>query len=430
MKKVLLITYMFPPIAGGGIQRTLKFIKYLPANGITPIVFCPERAFWMAMDHHNLELPYLKKTRIHRCGVHALARYYRLRYEKGLRNHPYFYWLGLRYIWRMDYFSSWYLECRRRALSVAEEEKVDCVFTTSPPHSVHFFGSYLKAKLGIPWLMDLRDAMKVNPHRDLSKISGRLEAFMEGFYEKKFYRQADAVISVSQPILDSICKRQPFHGCGGKTHLITNGFDDEDFQHIGSGKMSGNGRLVITYTGSFLGKQTPEHFLTALSALCVRKEIDPRDIHVRFIGHYDEGVCSLIRSHATAFEAQIISHQPYDKALAYQADSDLLLLVNSIDKDQGGDQIFTGKFFEYLGAMRPIFALTPDGPLKETIEKGRFGVVVPPRDIDAIAIKMKELYAAWQSEKRLPYDPDMELRNGFTRKKLAEKLASLIQECA
>ena len=69
MKKILFITYMFPPIAGSGIQRSLKFIKYLPEFGIEPIVFAPETAFWKAYDTENLKLPFLKQTKIYRCGI-------------------------------------------------------------------------------------------------------------------------------------------------------------------------------------------------------------------------------------------------------------------------------------------------------------------------------------------------------------------------
>ena len=425
----MLITYMFPPIAGAGIQRMLKFIKYLPDHNITPIVFCPKEAIWRAMDHKNLELPYVKKTKTYKCGVERLKRYYHLRYNKGLQNHPYFYLLGLKYICLMDIFSSWYLECRKKALSIAIEEKIDCVLTTSPPHSVHFFGKYIKSRLNIPWIMDLRDSMYNSPNRDFSKKTAWFEAFMEGFYEKQFYREADAIISVSQPILNSICERYSHSGFENKMNLITNGFDDEDFENINNKNLK-NDKLTITYTGSFLGKQTPEHFLQALSELCAENKVNSQDILVQFIGHFDEHICSVIRKNSTAFTVKLIEHQPYDIALKYQKNSDLLLLINSMDKAQGGDQVFTGKFFEYLGALKPIFALTPDGPLKETIEKGRFGFIAPPRDIDAIGKQFKLLYDIWKREKNIPFDPDMELRNRFTRKKLTEKLAKLIWNAA
>ena len=191
---------MFPPISGGGTMRPLKFVKYLPAYGIQPIVFCPQRAAWKAYDYHNLELPFLKDVPIYRCGIKRLRRYYHLRYTKNVRRHPLYYLMGLKYFLFLDFFSAWYFECRKQAVEIARNEAVDCVFTTSPPHSIHLFGLYLKEKLGIPWVMDIRDAITDDPNR--KKYPGiPLQSALEKYYEKKFYAKADAIISVSDPII-------------------------------------------------------------------------------------------------------------------------------------------------------------------------------------------------------------------------------------
>ncbi len=425
MKKILFVTYMFPPIAGGGIQRSLKFIKYLPSNNITPIVFCPQDAIWKASNHKNLDLPYVKHTKIYRCGIQKLQRYYDLRFKKGLTNHPYFHFLGLKYIWFIDYFSSWYFECRNEALKIAEQEEVECIFTTSPPHSVHLFGRHLKTKLGIPWIMDLRDAMYDDPNRDCNKIRHRMQSNIERIYEKIFYRSADAILSVSQPILDSIATRHGTLDVKTKSHLITNGFDEHDYADVDSCYQEKN-KLLITYTGAFLMKHTPEFFFKSLVSLVSANEIDTQDILIRFVGYFDEAVLAIMKNYATLLPLQIIGFQPYEKTVAYQASSDLLLLIVGVDAGQGGGQIFTGKFFEYIGAQKPIFALAPEGPLKTVIEKGRFGIVAPPKDVAAIAEKFKNLYDQWKADKTLHLNPDVVLRNRFTRAKLTQKLAQII----
>ena len=129
MKKILLISYMFPPIAGAGTQRPLKFVKYLPDFGIEPVVFCPKEASWRANDPKSIEYPFLKKTRIYRCGIQRLKRYFDLRFNRGLVNHPHFYLLALKYIWFMDFQSAWYFECRKEILKIAKKEKLDCILT-------------------------------------------------------------------------------------------------------------------------------------------------------------------------------------------------------------------------------------------------------------------------------------------------------------
>ncbi len=97
-------------------------------------------------------------------------------------------------------------------------------------------------------------------------------------------------------------------------------------------------------------------------------------------------------------------------------------------EEEGGNQIFTGKLFEYLGANRPVIALAPNGPLKETIEKGRFGTVAPPKDIPKIAETFKCYYDQWKKEGTLSFNPDIGLRKCFERKRLTEKLASILTD--
>ncbi len=424
MKKVLFISYMFPHIAGGGIQRPLKFVKYLPDFGIKPIVFCPEKALWRANIHEKEEYPFLKKIKIYRCGIKRLERYFNLRFKKGHTQHPHFYMLALKYLWYMDFQSAWYFECRKEALKIAKEENVDCVFTTSPPHSTHLFGLFLKKKIGVPWIMDIRDAMYDDPNVERT-VGVRVKSLIRYFYEKKYYSSADAIISVSDPIIDSIRRRHKRLILASKTHTITNGFDKEDFENI---QLDNKGRksMVITYTGSFMGKQTPEHFLEAINLLVDKNDVDASDLLIRFIGYFDKRTHEIFRRFTPQIPIKIHDFQPYKKSLWYQVNSDLLLLIVSIEGKEGGNQTMTGKLFEYIGAKRPIIALVPDGPLKEIIEKGCFGVAAPPKDINEIANKLKFIYDEWKINGALSYDPDMKLRDSFTREMLTGKLASII----
>ena len=229
MKKILIVSYMFPPISGAGTQRPLKFAKYLPTCGIEPIVFCPKIASWKAYDHNLLNQPFFRTIRVYRCGIRRLARYYRLRYEQNRSRHPYYYLLALKYIWFLDFFSAWYFECRNDLLETAHEENVDCIYTTSPPHSVHLFGRFLKKNLGVPWVMDLRDAMVNDPNRLSSRLS-RFQLSIEQFYERSFYRSADAIVVVSGPMKESIVTRHAAMAIETKIHVIMNGFDEERLQ--------------------------------------------------------------------------------------------------------------------------------------------------------------------------------------------------------
>ncbi len=421
MKRLLFISYMFPPIAGGGIQRPLKFVKFLPASGIQPVVFCPQKALWKASITENSEYPFLKRTKTYRCGIRGLQRYFDLRFNQGHTRHIHYYFLALKYIWSLDFMSAWYFECRNEALRIAREEKVNCVFTTSPPHSVHLFGVYLKKNLNIPWIMDLRDAMYDDPNRAPSLTLG-FQSALQYLYEKKFYALADKIVTVSRPIVDSMQRRHPGLPIDSKSEIITNGFDEDDFIDLSSDQGDTN-TLTITYTGSFMGKRSPEHFLAAIKLLIEQQAINASDLLIRFIGFSDERMLTIIRQFIPTVPLQILDFQPYRQTLQYQKNADLLLLVVGLNENEGGSQIITGKFFEYIGAKKPIFALVPEGPLKETIEKGRFGFTAPPKEIPVIAEKFKTLYHQWKQQGSIPFNPDLRLRNKFTRKQLTEKLA-------
>jgi glycosyltransferase involved in cell wall biosynthesis len=425
MKKVLILSYMFPPIAGGGTQRPLKFVKYLPDYGITPIVFCPQKAYWKAFDESLLDLPFVKKTKIYRCGIRQLRHYYNLRYKRGYKNHPYYYLLGLKSLCFLDFFSTWYFECRQKALEVIKAEKVDCIMTTSPPHSIHFFGLFLKKMTSIPWIMDIRDAIVGDPHRPSTLIT-RVQDLLRYLHEKRFVSSSDAIISVSDPIIDSIRARHRALKLQSKLQTISNGFDEEDFANIQISKEQRN-YLLITYTGSFMGKRTPEHFLNSIRLLIDNKSIDPSDLKIQFVGHYDASIRNMLQKFGARIPIEILDFQPYEKSLSHQAKSDLLLLIVSVDEKEQGQQIMTGKFFEYIGAKRPVFALVPDGPLKNIILKGGFGYVAPPKDISGIAESFLNLYERWIQHESVPYSPDLELRSHFSRKRLTEKLATIIR---
>lgn len=429
MKKLLLISYMFPPIAGSGIQRPLKFVKYLPSFQVTPIVFCPRNAKWKAYDENNLKLPFLQTTQIYRGGVHHLRRYYRIRFDRGKSHHPYFYLLALKYIWFMDYFSAWYFECRKEVARIAASKKVDCVMTTSPPHSTHLFGFYLKNKMNLPWIMDLRDAMVDDPNPNARNLANRIQKSVENFHEGRFYAQADAIVTVSPPIADSLQQRHPGLDLSGKTHVITNGFDEADFDAI---PISTKKRkyLQITYTGSFPQKRTPVHFLQAVRNLIRAGSVEPSDLRICFAGYFDSSTDQILKEFAGQLPLEVKGFQPFSESLRLQMESDLLLLIVTVAPGEDGSQMYTGKFFEYVGARRPIFALAPPGPLKQTIEDGRFGVVAPPTDIDKIADAFEQLYRKWKRAGTVEYNPDLALRSRFTRRQLTEELAAIVHQCS
>ena len=427
MKKCLVVSYMFPPVAGIGIQRALKFVKYLPSFGITPVVFSPRNVTWKASENNSNQYRFLEKTKIHRHGVKKLKKYFRVRFEKNNNKHIYLYYLALKYAWFIDFQSAWYFESRKTLLEIAKSEKVDCVLTTSPPHSVHLFGNYLHNKLDLPWIMDLRDAMYDNADQE-KDMRSRFLCIIQYLYEKKFYKNCNKIITVSKPIQNSMKLRHPSLNIDRKSFVITNGFDEDDFKHNLREKENNSEKLIITYAGSFMGRRTPKYFLKALKLLVSKGQIDKADLKIQFVGFFDEYTIEIFKYYKKYLPIEILDFQPYRQSLKIQMNSDLLLLIISVDETEGGDQILTGKLFEYIGALRPIFALAPKGPLKDIIEKGKFGTVAPTKNIINIADKFKIVYDEWKKMGSIGYDPNLDLRDKYTRKNITKELASIINK--
>jgi glycosyltransferase involved in cell wall biosynthesis len=288
------------------------------------------------------------------------------------------------------------------------------------------FGDYLKKTLKIPWVMDIRDAMTVDPNRQMSRAI-RLQMALENLYEKKFYAAADAIISVSDPIIESIRERHAGLHLDSRTHTISNGFDEDDFNGLKK-KAHLSQLFTVTYTGSFMGKQTPEYFLKAVQTLIDTGAVKTSDILIRFIGYYDQKTQSLFNQFSSLIPIEVLKFQPYAEALSHQANSDLLLLIVNIEEHEGGGQTMTGKFFEYVGSQRPIFAMVPNGPLKSSIKQGRFGITAPPKDINIIADRFKVVYDQWKIKGYVEYKPDPAVREKYSRRNLTAALAGIINK--
>ena len=177
-----------------------------------------------------------------------------------------------------------------------------------------------------------------------------------------------------------------------------------------------------------MGRQTPEYFLKAVWSLIETKAVKASDILIRFVGHFNEKTLTLFNQFSSLLSIEVLNFKPYIEALQHQVDSDLLLVIVNIEDHEGGTQTMTGKFFEYLGAARPILALVPEGPLKQIIKQGQFGLATPPKDIDAIAGAFKILYEKWKKHGKIGFDPDLRLRASFSRKGLTAKLARIIDQ--
>ena len=365
MKKVLLITYYFPPSGGAGVQRWLKTIKYLPEFGVETIVLTvdPAYASYPQVDESLCsEVPssvkvYTTKTK------EILSLYKRVSPSKqvpygGFANEPNPTLLQKisRFI-RGNFFlpdprRGWNKYALAKAKQIIESEGITTVVTTSPPHSTQLIGLELKKQYpNINWVADLRDPWTdIYYNNDLYPTSWAKKRNLA--YERSVLVNADNVITVSED-----CKRlfAEKADVAGKITVVPNGYDESDFEEkkLVKGEITPHSSLLTpNYILSYVGVLAPQHNLLPLKALVSGR----KDILLRFVGVVSEEIQQEIKSWEVLTE--FISYVSHKEAVAYMQASDaLLLFIPNVPNNEG---IHTGKLFEYLASRRKILLFGPE----------------------------------------------------------------------
>jgi glycosyltransferase involved in cell wall biosynthesis len=371
VKKVLIITYYWPPSGGSGVQRWLKFVKYFRDFGIEPIVLtvAPEFAALPNIDE-SLEHEIPLGIEVHKTRAKSPFGFYK-KIKKGAVPNSGFAGEGkanlfdnlFRFI-RGNFFIpdariGWNKFALEKARELIQLHGIDTIITSSPPHSTQLIGLQLKKEFKIKWLADLRDPWTEIYYNKLlfrtnwaKKIDYR--------YEQTCLQNADTLIVVSEDIKrrfgearDTILE---------KIHVIPNGFDEEDFSHERT--KNDAGIKYISYVGN-LGLQYPiEAFLKTFFELV---KVDPQ-WRIRFVGNVSDVLITEIQKLGLEKWVEFTPYVEHKKAVEYMINSDLLLLI--IPNTENNKGILTGKLFEYIATGNPIIYIGPeDGDAVEILKK-------------------------------------------------------------
>jgi glycosyltransferase involved in cell wall biosynthesis len=365
MKKVLVITYYWPPSGGAGVQRWVKFIKYFKDQNINPFIISvdPDFASYPLIDNSlTNDIPdntnvYLTKTN------EPYSFYKKINNNQtpyaGFANEgrPNFFQKIARFI-RGNFFipdsrKGWNNFAYKKAVEILEKENIDTVITTSPPHSTQLIGLKLKETQNIKWIADLRD-----PWTDIyyykSMLHTKWAKQKDLNYEKRVIEKSDKVVVVSDSIKQLLLNKSNLVK-ESKIHIIPNGFDDDDF--LVSSK-NNNSKFLLSYVGTI----TKDYPLDS-----IKKSISNLNINLEFTGKADEPT-KLLLNEVASFNNHVKHKESINLLLA----SDMLLLV--IPKISNNKGILTGKLFEYLGARKPILCIGPtDGDAAKIIEECKAG---------------------------------------------------------
>jgi hypothetical protein len=365
-KKVLIITYYWPPAGGPGVQRWLKFVKYLPEFGIAPIVYCPENATYPLQDNslindvssgitiikEPIKEPYKlaglfsKKSKTISKGIIKDEK------RQGIVEKLMLYIRGNYFI--PDARKSWIKPSVAFLENYIKTNQIDTIITTGPPHSLHLIGLDLKLKFDLKWIADFRDPWTtIGYHKKLRLTETSKEKHLQ--LESKVLKTADDII------VTSFNTKRAFSTKTTKPiTVITNGFDDETVKIEGL-----DNKFTLAHIGSLLSERNPQILWQVLSELTNENSAFSKYFELILVGAVGESILESLALYGLKTHTNLVGYISHGEALIYQRKAQVLLLIEINHNDTKA--IIPGKIFEYFNAKRPIIAVGPDGSDVESI---------------------------------------------------------------
>jgi glycosyltransferase involved in cell wall biosynthesis len=430
LKKVLVITYYWPPSGGAGVQRSLKFVKYLSQMGYDPVVLTvrEDKASYPLHDSSLLqEVPSTVKV----VRTNSFEPLNILSSIVGKKNVPYGGFANsnkeskkqklLRWV-RGNFFIpdarvGWVSYAFQEAKRIVEAEKIECVYISSPPHSSQLIG--LKLKVAYPklrWVADLRDPWTdIYYYKDL--LHGERAKEKDLQFEKEVLEVADEIVVVSEPIKASFLSKSVLI-LPSKIHVIPNGYDETDFEHAG---MTAKDVYNITYVGTMADSYKPEIFFNVLKKLT--GQFAELKIRFNFIGNAPWTLKKMVDDIGLEENCSWGGHIGHVEAVKEMQNANALLLI--IPDTAGAQGILTGKLFEYLGARRMIVGIGPsDGDAAAIIRECGAGEMFERNQEDELYTWLKEKVELWKSGAEFNAGNDS-VKN-YTREALTKRLALIL----
>lgn len=431
MKRVLIITYYWPPSGGSGVQRWLKMSKYLPENGWQPVIYTTDGAEYPVEDP-SLEKDVCPQAEVIRRPIKEPYSFYKkfLGIKKEQKIKAGFIdesgnqqgWKGRLSVWiRGNFFipdaRCWWVRPSVRFLKkYLKTHPVDAIISTGPPHSMHLIALKLKAALHLPWIADFRDPWTEIDFYDelrLTRIADRKQHRLE----HQVLTKADHVVTVSwnwAKGLERLGAQDPV--------VIQNGYDWEagSTQPVPLTK-----EFTLTHLGVIGPARNAPSLWQALSELKAENEDFSKALQIHLIGQVDQSVFQNLKQCNLVGNTLVTAHVPHDEVQKLQdASQVLLLLINNAPNAKG---ILTGKLYEYLASGRPILAIGPeDGDAARVLKETRAGTVVGFDEKDKIKATLVQLYRQYLEGGLASNTSEAIVK--FSRKSLAADYSQLLEK--
>lgn len=428
MKKALIITYYWPPSGGAGVQRWLKFVKYLREFGWEPIVYTPENPEFPEIDEslysdipENLKVIKTPISEPYTAYKKFIGRNKQEKINAGFlsekKRNPLLENIS---VWiRGNFFipdarSRWIKPSVKFLLKYLTGNPVDIIISTGPPHSMHIIAMKVSEYLKLPWVADFRDPWtNIDFYKDL-KLTSWADSRHHNM-EKKVLSKASAVISISPSMADDfnkILKRN--------YDIITNGFDWEDVNPTNLVEL--DRKFSISYIGTMVSTRNPIAFWKAIQSILKENKNFGDDLVIKLVGKVDFKVRDSVEQSGLSRYVENIAYAPHKEVGKIQQQSQVLLLV--INDTPNSGMILTGKFFEYLAARRPVLCLGPvDGDAAKILNQTNAGLISGFKDSEKMKENILTFYNQFKTGELSSGDQDIE---AYSRKELTRKLAAVM----
>lgn len=424
-RRVLIISYYWPPSGGAGVQRWLKFVKYLREFGWEPVIYTPENPEFPSLDESLFkDIP--EVIEIVRTPIWEPYRFYKKligagkneRINAGFLSEKKRPGMAEKFsIWlRGNFFipdarKFWIRPSVNFLVKYLAQKPVDAIVSTGPPHSMHMIALGVKKKTGIPWLADFRDPW--------TNIDFYHELMLSGWADKKHHRQELSVLKeADEVVVISRSMRTDFAGILNRDYtVITNGYDMDDVSNL---ETVPDKKFSISHIGTMVKTRNPEALWQALSKEAGQNPVFAANLELKLVGSVDYSVNeSLDRAGLRQF-VKLVSYLPHDEVIKVQQQSQVLLLL--INDTPNAKVILPGKFFEYMASRRPILCIGPkDGDAAQVIAETGSGMVVEKDNALGLQQAVQELFSRFLSG-----DTGMKSHNigKYSRRELTAALAA------
>ena len=422
-KKILIISYYWPPAGGPGVQRWLKFAKYLPEFNISPVLFVPENANYPINDN-SLKSEVSKDLEIIKLPIFELSNFFpSLKSLNSIRSgnisknknqsilqKVVFFIRGNFFIPDMKIF--WKRNSVNFLKNYLSENNIETIITTGPPHSIHLIGLELKRKLNINWISDFRD-----PWVNLNYLNRfHLLPFVKEYHKKlrdKVINNSDAVIVTSKRLKDL------YSEINSSIFQVTNGYD------YNKPVIKLDKKFSISHVGSLYNERNPEFLWDIIDELSENLQGFKEDLQINLIGNNNKKIKQNLSKRVFNDCVVFFDYVEHKKAIEFMCSSQVLLMLE-VDDDESSYAI-PGKLFDYLNSNRPIISIGPEqSEVREILSNTDSGKFFEYKDYNSLKLYIEKLYENYVnnlSSSNNNYNID-----NYNRKNLTSKLVEVINK--